>query len=135
MPAGRPSLYKPEYCEEIINSAKQGFSLTGFAGQIGVSRRTITEWAEQHPEFSLAVTQAKAAAAASWERRAINIGDGNGGPGAAGMVQFALKNLGADDWQDKITNEHTGKDGGAIQITDETRVRALAAFLAKTGAK
>ena len=43
--------------------------------------------------------------ATSWERRAINIGDGNGGPGAAGMVQFALKNLAADDWKDKTEQQ------------------------------
>jgi hypothetical protein len=40
---------------------------------------------------------------------------------------------------DRVAMEHTGKDGGPIQtmeVSDEARARALAAFIAKTkGAK
>lgn len=101
MPAGRPSKYDPNFCEELIIAAKQGFSLTGFAGIIGVSRSTIQQWEVDYPEFSVAVSIAKSVLAHSWEKRGINIADGNGGPGAAGMVQFALRNLASDDWKEK----------------------------------
>jgi len=105
VPAGRPTLYREEYCEKVISSAREGLSLAGFAGTIPVARSTINEWIEQHPKFSEAVSCAKMVRALSWERRAINIGDGNGGAGAAPIVQFALKNLAEDDWKDKTEQE------------------------------
>jgi hypothetical protein len=115
MAGGRPTKYEPRFCEEVIEAARKGHSLTGFAGEICVSRATITEWVANYPEFSAAVSCAKSIAAHSWEKRAINIGDGKGGPGAAGIVQFALKNLGSDDWKDVSTKELTGPNGGPVE--------------------
>lgn len=122
MPAGRPSKYETRYCEEVIVAAREGLSLTGFAGKIEVARSTINEWIEQYPEFSEAVSCAKAVRALAWERRAIKVGDGDGGPGAAPMIQFALRNLADDDWRDRRELEHAGRNGGAIQVANTTRV-------------
>ena len=51
-PGGRPTKFKPEYCEAIVEFMGQGYSKTAFAGSIGVSRDTILEWAKGYPEFS-----------------------------------------------------------------------------------
>lgn len=70
---GRPSLYKPEYCELIleyfsvrpyetvgINEKAADFpSFAGFAAKIGVHRDTLHEWKDIHPEFSDAYMRAK----------------------------------------------------------------------------
>jgi hypothetical protein len=125
VPAGRPTLYREEYCEKVIEAANQGYSLTGFAGMIRVARSTINEWIDQFPEFSEAVSVAKGVRAMSWETRALNIGDGNGGPGAAGMVQFALKNLASDDWKDKSEQEVSGPNGGPVETKSTIDVRSL----------
>lgn len=107
---GRPTLYLPEYCEAVVAHMTEGASLTSFAAEIGVSRKTLTLWAAAHEEFFDAVTLAKARCAAWWETQARNIVQGKGGgPGAATLCVFGLKNMSADDWQDKQQHEHIGK--------------------------
>lgn len=59
-PAGRPSKYDPAYCDLVIDDAKEGFSLTAFAGGIQIDRDTVTEWRKVHPEFDSACRAAKA---------------------------------------------------------------------------
>jgi hypothetical protein len=52
---GRPSDYDHAYCEQVVSFCAQGYSLTAFAGEIGVCRDTISEWCRKHPEFSASV--------------------------------------------------------------------------------
>lgn len=99
MPAGRPSLYNPAYCEAIVAHMADGASVSSFAAEIDVARSTINKWAEDHEEFSEALSRAKAKCAAWWEkvgRQLASTGEGN-----ASMVIFGLKNMGKDDWQEK----------------------------------
>lgn len=98
-PVGRPTKYDPKYCDMIVEHMSEGASATSFAAEIDVSRSTITEWADTYPEFSAAVTRAKAKCAAWWER----VGRTNAvtGNGNATLVIFGLKNMGAEDWRDK----------------------------------
>lgn len=100
-PGGRPSKYKPEYCELVLADMAQGFSLTAFAGLIGTNRQTLLNWQEAHPEFLDAVTRGKALQLRAWEMDARNIARGNGGPGASTMVVFGLCNLGGGEWRNK----------------------------------
>ena len=86
MPAGRPTKYKIEYCQAIIDyfdidpyieapikvTMKNGSIiektelrandmrfLSGFARKIGVDHSSLTEWANKYPEFSSALKKAK----------------------------------------------------------------------------
>lgn len=129
MPAGRPSLYRGAYCEEVVNFCAQGYSLTGFAGEIGVARQTITEWCEVHPEFSVAVQRAKAKRARWWEDNARNVAQ-NGGPGGqATMVIFGLKNHAPEDYSETTKHELMGKDGAPIAMSIEDKREAARAIL------
>lgn len=87
----------------------EGASLTAFAGEIGVSRTTVSTWMEEHPEFLAAVHVGKAKCAAWWERAGRNIAMGNGGPGASTLAVFGMKNMAPDDWRDKTEVEHSGQ--------------------------
>jgi hypothetical protein len=111
MPAGRPTLYDPAYCEAVVVHMADGASLTSFAAEIDVARSTINEWMDVHPEFSEAVRRAKAKCAAWWEKRGRSIAETGGGPGAGTLVMFGLKNMGADDWSDKQEIDHRSTDG------------------------
>jgi hypothetical protein len=109
MPAGRPSTYDPAFCEQIVDFMKDGFSIGAFAGNIGVCRATIFNWADDYPEFLDAVKRAKAASQLWWERRHQEFamkGEGN-----AASIIFGLKNRASDDWQDKQVQEHAGTVG------------------------
>jgi hypothetical protein len=48
----RPTKYKPEYCEMLIEHMKQGMMFETFAPEIGVHRDTLYEWCKVHKEFS-----------------------------------------------------------------------------------
>jgi len=55
----KESLYKPEYCQQIVEFAKQGKNLTRFAESINVIEARLCDWCKQHPEFEEARAKAK----------------------------------------------------------------------------
>ena len=102
---GRPSKYRDEYCQMLVDHMADGASATSFAASIDVSRSTITEWADVHPEFSAALTRGKAKRAAWWAKVARN--NAVTGDGSAPITIFGLKNMGPEDWSDKSSVDHT----------------------------
>ena len=66
---GRPSLYKPEFCETIIQVGEQGGWLSEMAEACDVHRYTFDVWAKEHPEFLEALTRAKQKAQAWFEAK------------------------------------------------------------------
>jgi transposase len=54
-PGGRPTKYRPEYCEKAIEMLKGGAALIEVACELGVLRETLWCWAEKNPEFSAAL--------------------------------------------------------------------------------
>ena len=136
---GRPTKYTPEFCEQIIDFMAEGYSVTAFAGSIRVSRATIYNWADEHPEFLDALQTAQAIAALWWEDRLRAVAEKNEGNATAAI--FGLKNRAADDWRDKQSHEHSGPDGGAIQTEDVTKrdaesfTRSIASLATGAGAE
>ena len=112
---GRPTLYEPGFCEEVVASAKLGISLTGFAGKIGVRYCTIKAWVRERPDFAAAVAVAKAARCYGLEADAITIRRKGGSPGQASMAQFKMKNLDGAEYADRQAVEHSGRDDGPIK--------------------
>ena len=112
MPAGRPSLYKPSYCDEVINVCAEGLSLTGFAGVIGVSRSTISEWCSEHQEFSIACRKALAKRAL-WLERGMLDKDATGPMVTARRFGLVNANMGDEpsDWREKSEVENTLNKG------------------------
>lgn len=51
---GRPTTYKEEYCDEIIDffAENENATLNKFARHIGTYTSSIHEWAHNHPKFS-----------------------------------------------------------------------------------
>ena len=120
-PIGRPSLYRQEYCEQVVTAMyDEGISLFAFAGLIGVDKDSVYEWIKVHPEFSAAVKRAHAARLLFLERRLLN----SNGKDTIGSI-FALKNAAPDQWQDRryVEQHHTVK--ADLLTTDE--LRAIAA--------
>jgi transposase len=117
----RPTKYDPAFCDMVIEAMRGGYSLTGFAGQIGVARSTIGEWMSEFPDFSAACSIGKAARTGHWEGQAVKVGERGGGPGTAQMITFMLKNNAPDEYRDKVAHEHSGPDGAPIQSHSTVR--------------
>lgn len=125
MPAGRPTSYKPEYCDAVVEHMAEGASLTSFAASVGVCRDTVSEWCSVYPEFSVSVKRGKAACAAWWEKTGRT--QALDGKGNATLVIFGLKNMAAEDWRDKTQTELTGANGAPLQV------EAIERRIVKTG--
>lgn len=55
----RPTKYKPEYCEQVIELGKEGKSLAQMCAHFDIARSTIDQWAEDYPAFSEALSRAR----------------------------------------------------------------------------
>lgn len=69
-PVGRPSLYDPKYCEEVVALGRIGKSVEQIASNLNVSLRTIYQWRDNHEEFLHALDDAKTYEQAWWEEQA-----------------------------------------------------------------
>lgn len=69
-PVGRPSLYDPKYCEEVITLGRIGKSIEQIAANLNVSLRVLYDWRDKHPEFLHALEDAKTYEQAWWEEQA-----------------------------------------------------------------
>ena len=105
---GRPSKYKIEYCEAVKDFMGQGYSLTAFAGSIGCGRETIYEWERAIPEFSDAISIARAKRVQWLEEELLRASDG---PTVNALI-LALMNACPAEWRTNITHEITSAGGG-----------------------
>ena len=55
---GRPTLYRPEYCQRAIEFMGQGYSVTALAGHLGMSKDAIYDWINLYPDFCHATRSA-----------------------------------------------------------------------------
>ena len=69
-PVGRPSLYDPAYCEQVIELGKLGKSVEQIASHLGMSLRVFYDWKEKYPEFLQALDDAKQYEQYWWEEQA-----------------------------------------------------------------
>lgn len=100
----RPSKYRAEFCEALIQHMSQGLSFNTFAGTIGVTRETLYYWINEYEQFAHAKDIAFASRARFFEQKMID-GINNGVKmGATPLLIFALKNLG-DGFN--FTDKHT----------------------------
>lgn len=65
--AGRPTTYKPEYCELLLQDAKQGHSFEAFGAVAKCHKDSLYEWSKKYQEFSDAKKQAFTLSLRFWE--------------------------------------------------------------------
>jgi len=56
---GRPTDYRPQFCEEVIELGKLGKSKAQMAAALDCSRDSIDQWCKDHQEFSGAIARAR----------------------------------------------------------------------------
>ena len=123
MPAGRPSKYDPAYCDEIIARCAEGWSFVEFAAHVGVARSTIDQWGVDHPEFSEALTRAKAAEQAWWEK--------------AGRAGLTAERFNAAVWKKSVEarfrDDYTERSESKTTLSADDTVAGLFEYVAKHG--
>lgn len=133
----RPSKYKPEFVAQAEKLCKLGATDVEIADFFEVNVATLNRWKADYPEFCESLKAGKEQADERVERslfaRAtgyehddmdIRVVDGTvvqtpirkHYPPDTTAAIFWLKNRRPAEWRDKVQNEHTGKDGGALQI-------------------
>lgn len=129
MTAGRPSKYNEGMNQKIIAAFEQGYSYTAAAAEVGVAKSTCQDWEKAHPEFRVSVKEGMQKAVLFWEK--INIKNAKLNEGNATSIVFGLKNRARDEWSDMSRLEHTGRDGGPIEMAElsdeqlELRIKSL----------
>lgn len=115
---GRPSKYKQEYCQMLIEHMKDGLSFESFAAIISVNRDTLHEWVKVHSDFSEAKKTAFDLNLLFWEKHGIEglynttEYDEKGKPSSSKSINstvwiFNMKNR--HKWGDKIAGEDDHK--------------------------
>ena len=109
---GRPTVYRPEYCQSVIEWGKLGKSITWMAAEIGIDKDTIYVWIEKWPDFTDAIKRAKAFSQQWWEdagQRGMEADKFNSAVWTKNMsCRFR------DEWTDR--QELTGADGAALML-------------------
>lgn len=118
--AGRPTDFKPQYGEEILQLMATGLSLAAAAAELGIHRQRVYEWEESHAEFADTIKLARSKRQLFLERRLLGATEG---PVVTSSI-FALKNAAGEDWRDK--HEHDVK-AQVEYTTKEQRDAAVAA--------
>lgn len=120
---GRPSKYHDGMCDIVVEMGKTGAGRAEMAAALDIARETWTDWLNPNSPrynvtFSDAVKRALQLSQAWWEEQG-RISTFNAGPHfSATSYIFQMKNRFREDWADRTVNEHTGKDGEAIEIKD-----------------
>ena len=116
-PVGRPTKYKPEYCQMLIDHMAKGKSYETFGYSVGVDRATVYNW-EKHPEFLDAKKKAFDASYAFWEEAGLAgmFMGGKDNPFNSTVWIFNMKNR--FNWKDKPEDKEEKKEIKVV-LTDE----------------
>ena len=122
-PVGRPSLYRREYCDQIIEMGKSGYSIAMMASALDVDKATIFDWKAKHPEFATALSRAMTHSQAWWEVAGVN-GMSVGGKDFNALVwKVSMQARFRDDYTERKVQEVSGPGGGPIETKTEQRVK------------
>jgi len=126
-PGGRPTIYRPELGQQLIEAMAGGLSAEAAAAKVGIGARTLFTWQQQHPQFQQAIQEGRHMALLYWETLALDVARGK--PGNAQLITLALKNRSraASGWHHDVQKtELTGADGAPIQTEVKTTIDASA---------
>lgn len=119
----KPTRYKPEYCEMLIDHMSNGFSMESFAGVVGVARRTVYLWKEKHEEFEEAYEIGIAKSllyheklGAAMMKGALRDKNGNPVKHDTAIYIFSMKNK--FKWTDKPQDQTSDLPSGSQSIQD-----------------
>lgn len=120
---GRPTDYRPEYCQMLIDHMKQGNSFESFGAVADCAESTLYVWRDANPEFSEAYKRGSAYSRKFWEDLGI-VGTVEGKNFNATTWIFNMKNR--FKWTDRqdITTDGEKITGPTIYLPQEKKTDA-----------
>lgn len=100
---GRPTVYRAEICDQVIELMKEGRSKNAVASILGIHVDTIYDWCDKYPEFSEAIKKGVMLSEAWWEehgRLNLHNRDFN-----STLWYMNMKNR--FGWRDRVDNNHS----------------------------
>jgi len=114
---GRPTLYRREMGDRLVNAMAKGLTAEAAAARIGISARSLFNWQKQHPEFLQAIQEGRQRSQLWWEERALAMANGEAGNTQIVMLGLRNRSRAANGWNnDTVKLEHLGPEGGPIQV-------------------
>ena len=111
MAGGRPTKYKNEYCDLLVNWMAGGLSFESFGSEVDASKQTLYTWTTKHPEFLDAKRVGTTKGQAFWEKLGRQAVVGKIPGFNATVWIFSMKNrFGWRDKQDIVTRDDTIKN-------------------------
>jgi len=126
MPAGRPTKYKPEYCQQLIDHMSQGLSFESFAANLNTWAGTLYRWEQEFSEFREAKNIGFERCRAFYEKAGV--------AGMMGKVKnfnqtvwlFNLKNRFPKQWRDRheidVHATIETKESGPERLVEEIKM-------------
>lgn len=132
----RPSMFKPEFCEQAYKLCLLGATDKKLADFFGVSEQTLNTWKKEHPTFLESLKRGKEVAdaeiahslfqrAKGYSHPDVHVANYQGQAIITDLVKHYppdtpaailwLKNRQPEVWREKVEVEHAGKDGGPIK--------------------
>ncbi|AUR90449.1 DNA-packaging protein, partial [Vibrio phage 1.144.O._10N.286.45.B3] len=108
---GRPTKYKKEYCDTVVEFMSDGSSKVQFCAYVGICYETFMTWQREHEDFLASVKRAETVCQAWWESKGQKAIFGEvEGFNPTGYI-FNLKNRFPQHYKDKHEVDHQSSDG------------------------
>ena len=110
-----PSKYTPERVKRFLDAIRVGSPYSHAAQYAGIDHDTFLNWRKRYSEFSDAVKEAEGAATVGWLAKIEKAASDGNWQAAA----WKLERRYPDDFGRRERIEHTGADGGPIQVEQD----------------
>lgn len=111
MPGGRPTDYKPEFCDLVIPLLKQGMSIAEIGLELDIGYSTIYRWMDEHEEFREAIKSGREFSQGWWEKQGrVALREKEFSPT---LWYMNMKNR--FGWKDKQETEHNVAPGSLME--------------------
>jgi len=146
MKMGRPTLYKPEYCEQASRACMLGLTNEQLAKMFGISIKTIEKWIKEKPEFIGAIKKGRIIAdqdvaislykrATGYSHKDVDIKAIKGKIVITNLIKYYppdtaaafiwLKNRRPDLWRDRIDIAPTDPNDAARKMREQTQAMRI----------
>lgn len=134
LPRGRPTDYRPEYCQLLIDHMASGMSFETFGVSVGCVTATTYSWLEKHPDFLEAKNIAEQECRRFWERMGTGIAAGKLKNGNAGVWIYNMKCRFPKVWRPKKEVDVSARYQNDVEAIKNMSTAQLAE-LAETAAR